>query len=850
MTQPNSSARVATHALLATASMLALAAISMPAFAKGVEPANAQDSGTQAAAPADTQTSAPAPNETASGDIIVTARRRAEALQDVPISIAVFSGNTLSNRGVTTTDALTQLAPNVQFSSVAPSSGNSASSAVFIRGVGQTDFLGSTDPGVGMYIDGVYVARSSGSAISLLDIDRVEVLRGPQGTLFGRNTIGGAVQIFSSTPDLTHFSGSLTAGAGDYGRLEGRGFFNVPFSDSFGARLAAVYRKRDGYVHNITTGVDQANLDTFAARGSLRWKPSNAVDVTLRGDYTLDKTNGTATVFAGITNNASFVRLSSFFAGCPGMAGTGSAVPETAAIDARCANNAYLQLSPYKVAGEAPSRSRTEIIGGSLNVSIKLAPNATLTSLTAYRVTKPFSIRDADNTPLRVLETVNSDTVKQFSQEITLGGELFDGKLSYLVGGYYFHETDAQFYPVYLSSRIVSGLETLVGGSASDAHIKNESLAFFTQETWDVTDRLSITAGLRYTRDVKEATPHQTPSPSVYGFTNVGYLVPYPGPINGVLYSVCLGSDPNRVTGAQGLPCRGSTQFLFDPVLNRRVDSKVTPMASIRYKFSDQISSYFSYSQGYKSGGFNTRIIQPVFGPNAPGGREFLPAFDPESVTSYEFGTKVQVSRTFRLSTAAYIAKYNDIQIVVREGVAPVVRNAGKATISGFEAEGAISPVRALEFNFGVGYTHFKYASLSAALEASQVTLAPNALGRVDLTDLQAYSPTWSVTTGISYRFDLGFGTLTPRFDLSHRSRTFFDAPNTPQIAQKGYEVINASVNLSSRDSRWSLVAGITNLTNQAYRVSGNSSLTASSGYAEVTYAPPRMFTVDLTYNF
>ena len=594
--------------------------------------------------------------------------------------------------------------------------------------------------------------------------------------------------------------------------------------------------------------MDQGNVDTTAARMTLLWEPSSDFKVTLKGDYTLDKTNGTATVFGGIANSAAFVRIASFNIGqCPGMASAASSVPETATIDRRCANNAYLQLGPYQVAGEVLSRSRTEILGGSLKVEARLSDNAELVSTTAYRVTKPFSIRDADNTPLKILESLNQDTVKQFSQELTLGGELMGGKLNYLLGAYYFNETDNQFYPVYLPSLANgAGQETLVGGSSSDAYIKNESFALFTQESLAITDRLDLTAGIRYTRDVKEVTPNQVASPSVYGYTNAGYLVAYPDNLR----SVCLGTDPNRATGARGLPCAGSTVTLFNSVLNRRVDSKITPMASLRYKWTPDFSTYVSYSQGYKSGGFNSRIIQPVVGPNSPTGREFLPAFDPEKVTSYEVGAKLQIGRVLRLSSAAFVAKYNDIHIVVREGVAPVVRNAGKATVKGFELEGQLSPVGGLKIDFGLGYTDFKYDSFSAQLEASQTGLAPGALGRVDLTDLQAYTPKWTAALGASYEIILPFGTLTPRVDYSHRSKTYFDAPNTEQIAQPAYDLVNASLRLAGNGDRWSITGAINNLTNKTYRVSGNSSLTASSGYAEVTYAPPRMYTVDFTYKF
>ena len=782
-----------------------------------------------------------------SGDIVVTARRREERLIDVPISIAAFGGNALAERSVTTTDQLSQLAPNVQFNSVAPSSGNSASAAIFIRGVGQSDFITSTDPGVGFYLDGVYVARSSGTALSLLDIDRVEILRGPQGTLFGRNTIGGAVQVFSTRPKFDGLAGSISAGIGDYGRYEVRGVINVPLADTLAIRVAGIRRERNGYVRNVITGVDQGNVDTWAGRASLSWHPASNLRFDLIGDYTLDRTNGSATVFAGINTNAAFVRIASFLAGCSGQATIASPVPENA--DRRCANNQYLALGPYQVAAQRQGESRTEIYGGLLNAELDLSSDVTVKSITAYRVTAPFSIRDADNTPLQILETINRDKVKQFSEEITLGGTLLDKKLSFLLGAYYFRETDFQFYPVYVPSQIslASGEELRVGGIANNADIKNTSFALFTQETFDVTDKLSITGGVRYTRDAKDVTPYAIVAPSVEGFNNVGYNVAYPGQF-ATTRSVCLG--PARVVSPPAAPCFGSNVYLFDPVNNHRVDSKITSLATVRYKWTEQFSSYASFSQGYKSGGFNTRINQPVISPNAPTGREFLPGFDPEKVISFEIGNKVQIGRVFRLSTAGYIAKYDDIHITLREGVAPVVRNAGKATIKGFEAEGTISPVQAFNFDFGLGYTDFGYDGFTGALNASQAALAPGALGRVDLTDLQAYTPKWSISTGVSYRFSLPFGSLTPRVDLVHRSKTYFDAPNTEAIAQNGYVVQNASIRLAGEANRWALVAAVTNLTNAVYKVGGNSSLTAASGYAEATYAPPRMISADLSFNF
>jgi iron complex outermembrane receptor protein len=164
--------------------------------------------------------------------------------------------------------------------------------------------------------------------------------------------------------------------------------------------------------------------------------------------------------------------------------------------------------------------------------------------------------------------------------------------------------------------------------------------------------------------------------------------------------------------------------------------------------------------------------------------------------------------------------------------------------------EGSVSPIGPLIINFGAGYTDFQYDSFTPALEAGQANLAPGALGRVDLDDMQAYTPKWSLNGGFAYEIPVGAGSITPRVDVAYRSKTYFDAPNTEQIAQDGYALVNALIRYEAPDNRFTLTAGVTNLTDKAYRGSGNSSLTAASGYAEVTYGPPRMFTLEGVINF
>src|SRR5262245_22922761 len=317
-------------------------------------------------------------------EVTVTARRRAERIDDVPISIAAVQGEQLANRHIDSTNDLMQVVPNLQFSPVAPSSGNSSSSAIFIRGVGQTDFIASTDPGVGFYVDGVYFARASGTAVSLLDVDHVEVLRGPQGTLFGRNTVGGAIQVISKKPELTKLTGRLNAAVGRFSRRDIDGALNVPLASTFAVRLAATRRDRDGYVTRISDGLDLGDVNTVAARLSALWQPSEAFDLLFAADYNRDDTHGSATVFGGIATTippASFVRLGAINAGCPGVTPTSTSIPQN--TDPRCPNNQWLALGPDQTASTGPLRSTLEMYGSALTASWHPSEALTIRSISA-----------------------------------------------------------------------------------------------------------------------------------------------------------------------------------------------------------------------------------------------------------------------------------------------------------------------------------------------------------------------------------------------------------------------------------------------------------------------------------
>lgn len=226
-------------------------------------------------------------------EVVVTARKREESLQDAPISITAFTGEGLERRNITALADVSKMTPNLVFNASAPLSGSSATSSVFIRGIGQNDYTLVTEPGVGIYVDGVYIARSVGGALDLVDVERIEILRGPQGTLFGRNTIGGAVSITSKKP-TEDFGGKVQLTLGDDNLVDFKGKINLPISDTLLSSVAISSRQRDGYVKNVQNGLDLGNDDALSGRLALRWLASDTVTVDWNFDATRERENGAA----------------------------------------------------------------------------------------------------------------------------------------------------------------------------------------------------------------------------------------------------------------------------------------------------------------------------------------------------------------------------------------------------------------------------------------------------------------------------------------------------------------------------------------------------------------------------
>jgi iron complex outermembrane recepter protein len=723
-------------------------------------------------------------------EIIVTARKVQENLQETPIAITAISGAALEDRQVFATDMLDQVVPNLQFANNAPLAGNNSSSQVFIRGIGQTDPTSTVDPGVGLYIDDVYIGNAVGGTMSLRDIANVQVLRGPQGTLFGRNTIGGAILMTTTDPG-DEFGGKVRVGTGTDSLMDGFIALDAPFSNTLKTRFSFGIRKQDGYVTRVSDGTDLGDTNTFTGMTKWVWTPSDSVRVTFAGDYTKADENGSPLVFAAITETATFARVASFDAGCPGMAS--NAVPVPMIQDDRCANDLQAR-GPFKNNGTLPLESTLENWGGSVNLAWDLTEQLQFKSITAYRDLAWTGARDADNTPLTILHTFYDVQGDQFSQELQLTYQT--EPLTAVFGLYYFDQTSDDIATIELNPPPPG-----VQRDSDNNKVDNNSWAAFTQWTWNATDKLALTAGGRYTEDDKGSYPDQF--------------------------------DYSNPTVKQ-VP----VQWYRDTF------SSFTPSASIAYKWTENAMTYVSYAEGFKGGGWNSHFNAVL----TPQQQAQLQEFKQEEAQTYEIGAKFDFGGTVRLNLAAFTSDYKDMQVTYRgpapAGVAPFLTNAGKASIDGAEAELTWAPTPDLRIEGSVGYLD---ATIDSLDNIPLAVLPPGLLPGNKLP----FAPEWQGHVGIAYTARIGNLEIEPRVDASYQDTTFFDAANTREIAQlDSVTTVNAQVRLGSNGGPWRVVAGVNNVTDELYPIAGNSSLTTGSGYAEIAYARPREWFANFQYEF
>ena len=738
-------------------------------------------------------------------EIVVTAQKREENLQDTPIAITAFTEESLEGHLINDISKLADFTPNVIFDTTTPIGGLSNGAAVFIRGIGQWDFAMTTDPGVGTYIDGVYSSRAAGGVLDVVEIERIEILRGSQGTLFGRNTIGGAINITTKRPADT-FGGMVEATFGEFERTDFKGSLDVPITDKFQTKFAFSSKNRNGFVDRVLVGDRLGDEDRQSVRGSFLLQASDDIEIYATVDYTSIDEQSAGSVLAGITE----------FAGDPSQ----GLVPSSTWAYNRLfvpANPGAVPYTPENfILDDIDSTKATgvtgtdlEIFGATLTFTWSL-PWFEFKSISAYRETEGEFARDPDNSSIQITETINPIyDHEQFSQEVQVTGGTFNERLQYVLGAYYFEEdgTDGASVPIYGAIPTPGGLIGLPLFINNFYLVDNTSKAVFGQGTFDLTNQIALTFGMRYTEDEKEFAYRQYISPDPEGVIAVVKILGAPVPLPGPAADIILWEDD-------------SDEF-----------SELNFRAGLEYQFNEDTLFYFTYADGYKSGGFNFRYVVS---------RRYPLAFDPETLESYEVGVKWQgLNDRLRVNAAGFVSEYSDIQIQLFEtGGGPLTQNAGVADIIGVEVEVTAVPHERLLLNAGFGYIDAEYDELNLP--------TTNVAQGISLEHKLANTPETTVNVSAEYNHPLPWGSLVVRGNYRYTDDLHNDAQNSPFLYQEGYHTVNASLTFSI--GSWEFSAFGTNLTDERFIYSGDSNF--GLGFHEANYNRPREFGGLIRYRF
>lgn len=735
-------------------------------------------------------------------EIVVTARMRTEDLQSAPIAISAYGGEALEYRGVDRLDDVARFVPSLTLENNPSFGGASNSAAIYLRGIGQKEFLPTTEPGVGLYVDGVYVARSVGAILDIVDIERLEVLRGPQGTLFGRNTIGGAISVTTVKPQPGgEFEGhvSVTGGTDDLRRIKGA--LHIPLNETLAARITAASLKQDGYVKR-SDGIDLGDDDTLTGRIALAWEPNDRFQGDFSFEATRTRENGPALrlldidftdlsqldgVVAAPPPPMAFIHNVTAGATAPGVpcaatdpAGSGVTFNPDAP---NCYDARYIGTDGPNE-GTAPAFSKSDLYAASATLSYELTPEVTLKSITAWRDLDASFARDGDHSPHRIAQYFDDLEQTQFTQELQLIGS--QDRMNWIVGFYYFEEDGDN----------INILDFTVSNFQSGGKFDNRSWAGFAQLSYDVTDQLQLTVGGRYTDEKKSFLPQQVIFQNY--FAGISQVVP-----------------PGNPLAALDAPFLQAGEPILPAVKKSITIKEFTPMVSLSYDVSEELMVYASYSEGFKSGGFTQRVFPPVVaGFTAPPGTpdlDLIPTYEPEFVEVYELGFKSRLfDRRLRFNGAVFWTDYEDLQVQVFNSVAPVTENIGKATIKGLELELQAAPGDGWLIDASLAWLDAGYDRIDTAL-----TL----IG--DDFDFERV-PDFTASLGVSKAFELAdLGELVTRIDWSYRASTYNDAFNSPQLKTGSYHLIDASMRWHSPSRAWSTVLSGRNLGDKEYLVTG-----------------------------
>jgi iron complex outermembrane receptor protein len=712
---------------------------------------------------AQTAPQAPVADNTQPQQITISARKRTERAIDVPLSISVISGSELQDRGAI---RLSEAAvPNVVF--LGPE--NNALPSFSVRGV-QSQNRGNIgfDSGIGVYVDGIFMGRGAAFNLETFDIERVEFLRGPQGTLFGKNSIAGAISVVTREPSKK-FEATASADLGSQNLRRLSGYLSTPLgSDAVRGSVAVYSGKRDGYMSNVATGNKDGNEDVTSVRVKLMIKPSSGLDMMIAADHLKDK---------------SVAPSAHILSGYGAIAGS----------DNLTANENLPTLANRTVQG----------VGGTINYD--LGSGLTLTSITSVRQLDTTRTSDSDVGPLNIIASASTSEQKQWSQELRIATNR-KAALEY-VAGLYLYEQKASatslstFGP---AAPVLSVIRNTTGNTFGD--INSKTAAVFGNADWNLSERLTLTGGLRYTTEKKTLAYQQ--------------IVTFPAFL------------------ASSIPLENDSLST----------NNVTPLLSARFRIDRDAMVYATYSKGFRSGGWNVDNI------TAGGPTSFKQTrFTDESMVNFEVGVKgSMLGGVLNLGATAFRMNYDDIQVTQRVqvlggggAVVGIVTNGGKARSQGVELEGVLRPTSSLRVSGGVGYVDARYTDYVDTSGGAPVSFNDRKLNN---------APRLTSNLSVAYSLPLPVGSLTLRLDARHTDGFFIGRENLATQWIPGYDLFNGRVSLAGENGRWDLAVYSNNIFDKRYIVAqgpGGFAPPVGAGTNQTaTYGRPRSYGIVGTFTF
>lgn len=716
-------------------------------------------------------------------EVVVTASKRAESIQETPISATVFAAGDIDAERFQRLADIDGSVPNLSIS-LGQTGGNSALQA-FIRGVGETDYLITTDPAVGLYIDGVYIARTTGANVGLIDVERIEVLRGPQGTLFGKNAIAGAISIATRQPGWSP-QAALEASYGSRNLIELRGSGDWPLlDDRLALRVAVMSREADGWQQR--PGRDGGAERKRAARAGLRWHPADRFESLL--------------VLDGSTQDQ------------PSYANTvlrfNPAAPVAVAYrDADLTPPCCELNSPYSSGGTSPlARDNSHAFSATWTNTWSPDEQLTVRSISGYRDSDAEFGQDYDHSAAAYYAFGDITQHWQFSQELQLIGEA--EAVHWVAGLYHFEESGSDESTLEVVPAAVAAGEPIADlNLRSHTQQATRSQALFAQFEYNLTERWTLGLGARYTYEKKRYRKR-----GIRSITGQPQLPPSKQPA----------SAECTVTGSTaGSPfrCEGDWEAF-------------TPKLELSYRWSDALFLYGLAASGFRSGGFNGR----------PTSLSLIESYDPEYLESVELGFKLENSdRRLRLNGAAFVNNYRDKQQTVNiadpttGSMFLTVNNAGRARIQGFELEATALLSDRFKARAGLGFTDARFLRWDDALMG-------------DLSDRKfPYAPRWNGDVSLIYQgpgSDLG--SFSGEVNLDFKDDFHLDPENSRYLHASAYSTVNASLGWRSLEEQWEIILAGKNLTNRQALASGFDG-SNFFGVVHANYIAPRQWWLTLRY--